>query len=202
MALLPEDAGLRTWGLINVLSDSLQLAWRSDGRYHLVAEKLVARIHQYGIQVRFQPIPLPFSADLDGAEIRIGIDQTDEVVVFTLAHLFGHTAQWNTDPRSYTLAVETPGKVSEELVAELVEYESQASRYGLQLLHETGINDLDQWFSDFAASDRAYLLHYYRTGERLSPTSFWKENTSLIDPLPIPDFTPHRFTFRWAGVVI
>jgi hypothetical protein len=36
------------------------------------------------------------------------------------------------------------------------------------MLHQVGINDADQWLSDYTACDMAYLRHYYRTGEKLS----------------------------------
>ena len=48
-------------------------------------------------------------------------------------------------------------------------YERDASRYGLSLLHEVGVHDLDGWLSDFSACDRTYLEHFYRTGEKRHP---------------------------------
>jgi hypothetical protein len=69
-------------------------------------------------------------------------------------------------------------------------------------LHQTGIKDLDQWFSDYAACDEAYLLHYYRTGEKGEFQSFWLDNIPLVQPKPAPPFTPTRRRFRLDGVVI
>ena len=45
-------------------------------------------------------------------------------------------------------------------------YETDACRLSMQLFHDAGVFDLDQWLTDFAACDYAYLEHFYRTGER------------------------------------
>jgi hypothetical protein len=82
------------------------------------------------------------------------------------------------------------------------EPEQEASQYGLSLLHEIGVTDLDQWLSDFAVCDYAYLENFYRTGERQDPKGFWIDNGPLLVPLEIPRFSPRRFKFRWDGVVI
>jgi hypothetical protein len=70
------------------------------------------------------------------------------------------------------------------------------------MLHQTGITDIDAWFSDYTACDQAYLLHFYRTGEKRDFRSFWAGNTPLIKPRAIPRFTPTRRTFRMDGIVI
>ena len=46
---------------------------------------------------------------------------------------------------------------TEEFLAELRDYESRACAYSLQLFHDTGMFDLDQWMADFAACVSAYL---------------------------------------------
>ena len=70
------------------------------------------------------------------------------------------------------------------------------------MLHQIGITDIDAWFSGFTACDQAYLLHFYRTGEKRDFRSFWAGNAPLIKPQPIPRFTPTRRTFRMDGIVI
>src|SRR5712672_133867 len=37
-------------------------------------------------------------------------------------------------------------------------------RFGMQLLHEAGIRDFDQWYSDFVVTDWHYLKRYYQDG--------------------------------------
>jgi hypothetical protein len=84
----------------------------------------------------------------------------------------------------------------------LLAYEREADAYGLALLHETGIRQADQWLSDYSACDLAYLAHFYRTGEKRDPPTFWRSNVPLVEPRTIPVFTPTRLVFRGNGVVI
>ena len=70
------------------------------------------------------------------------------------------------------------------------------------MLHQIGITDIDQWFSDYAACDEAYLLHYYRTGEKGEFRSFWRDKVPRVQPKPVPPFTPVKRRFRLEGVVI
>jgi hypothetical protein len=91
---------------------------------------------------------------------------------------------------------------SEELLAELEQYEREACRYSIQLFHEAGVHDLDQWLSDFAACDFAYLRNFYLTGKKGRFDSFWKDDRPLLEPLAIPPFQPTRWISRWSGTVI
>ena len=50
---------------------------------------------RYELPVVITDVPHPFTGDLDGAEIRVDYDLSAEESVFILAHLFGHTVQWN-----------------------------------------------------------------------------------------------------------
>ena len=72
----------------------------------------------------------------------------------------------------------------------------------MQLFHEAGVTDLDQWLSDFAACDLAYLEHSYLSGQPAPFRSFWKDGTPLLAPQPIPSFTPQRWLSRWDGIVV
>jgi hypothetical protein len=90
-------------------------------------------------------------------------------------------------------------------VADLEEvrrYERDASRYGLELPHELGIRDLDAWLSEFSASDIAYLVHFYRTGEKVDHRGFWHSGLPVLESLPIPPFSPQWLKLRSSGVVI
>ncbi|MCM2254983.1 MAG: hypothetical protein NDJ94_04870 [Vicinamibacteria bacterium] len=49
---------------------------------------------------------------------------------------------------------------------------------------------------------RAGLAHFYATGEKAPFFSFWRRATPLLNPLPIPPFTPTRWTSRWSGTVV
>jgi hypothetical protein len=110
--------------------------------------------------------------------------------------------QWNIDPRARTIGLARIEKASDELLAEVREYERVACRYSLQLFHESGVFDLDQWMADFAGCDTAYLMHFYRTGEKRPFREFWREGMPPLEPLAIPPFQPVRWLSRADGVVI
>jgi hypothetical protein len=156
----------------------------------------------YGIRVVTRDIPDPLTGDLDGAEIHIDHAVTAEQRLFLLGHLFGHTVQWNVDPTSFEIGRQYRSPVKEDLIPAIIAYEREAACYGLALFHQIGITDIDQWFCDYTACDQAYLLHFYRTGEKRDFRSFWADNAPLITPRPIPRFTPTRRVFRMDGIVI
>jgi hypothetical protein len=156
----------------------------------------------YGISVRSLDVAAPFSGDLDGQEIRLDPEFGVELMVFNLVHLFGHTVQWNLLGRVPDIGTKPPGQYSTADLEEVTSYERDASRYGQELLHETGIRDLDQWLADLAASDITYLEHYYATGIKGSLADFRKTHQPLLDPLRIPEIKPQRLNFRSNGVVI
>jgi hypothetical protein len=156
----------------------------------------------YGVRVVTRDVPDPLTGDLNGAEIHIDYAVTAEQRLFLLAHLFGHTVQWNLSLGAFELGRPQVPPVSEDCLPALMDYEREAARYGLGLLHQIGIVDLDQWFADYAACDAAYLRHYYVSGERREFLSFWREGTSGLQAQPVPPFTPANRAFRSDGVVI
>jgi hypothetical protein len=156
----------------------------------------------YGIRVVTRDIPDPLTGDLDGAEIHIDYAVTPEQRLFLLGHLFGHTVQWNLDPASFEIGRRYQPPVNEDLIPAIVAYEREAACYGLAMFHQIGIADIDQWFCDYTACDQAYLLHFYRTGEKRDFRAFWRINTPLFEPKAIPIFTPTKRSFRMDGIVI
>jgi hypothetical protein len=157
---------------------------------------------RYGIPVRIRDVPDPFTGDLDGAEIHVDYADDIESALFIIAHLYGHTVQWNLSAEGRELGYKIVQNPPPELLERLRVYEVEACRYSLQLFHEAGVKDLDQWVSDYAACDWAYLAHFYRTGEKKPFKSFWRENEPLITPLKIPDFRPQKWVSRWDGIVV
>jgi len=156
----------------------------------------------YGIQVVTRDIPDPLTGDLDGAEIDIDYAVIQEQRLFLLAHLFGHTVQWNMDPALFEIGRRYQPPVNEDLIPAIIAYEREAACYGLAMLHQINITDIDLWFSEYTACDQAYLLHFYRTGEKRDFRCFWADDAPLIRPQPIPRFTPTRRAFRMDGIVI
>ena len=156
----------------------------------------------YGVRVITRDIPDPLTGDLNGEEIQIDCAVTAEQRLFLLAHLFGHTVQWNVIPGAFELGQPRQPPVSMDSLPRLMEYEREAARYALGLLHEIGITSIEQWFADYAACDAAYLRHYYLTGEKREFLSFWQHGTAAIRALPVPPFATIRRSLRGDGIVI
>jgi hypothetical protein len=121
---------------------------------------------KYGIRVVTREIPDPLTGDLNGAEIHIDYAVTPEQRVFLLGHLFGHTVQWNIDLANFELGRQYQPPVDEKLFPAILAYEGEAACYALSLLHEIGVTAIDQWFSNYTSCDQAYLLYFYRTGDK------------------------------------
>jgi hypothetical protein len=159
-------------------------------------------VRYYLIRVVTVDVPDPLTGDLDGAQIQIDFALSPEQRLFLLGHLFGHTVQWNVNPRAFEIGRQREPPVSEDDLPEVMEYERDAACYALGMFHQAGVSEVDNWFSDYAACDMAYLRHYYRTGEKGVFSSFWREGAPLIEALPTPVFTPSKRIFRRDGVVI
>jgi len=180
------------WGMEMTRQDRFREA------YNLASDWIERR---FGLPVIIADVTDPFTGDLDGERILVDYDLEAEEALFILVHLFGHTVQWNVSPDDRSLGLLEVHNPSEELLAALTRYELTAARYSLQLLHEVGIDDLDQWLSDFAACDIAYLMHFYRTGEKRAFRSFWKDSAQVLEPLEIPPFRPTKWITRSGTVV-
>lgn len=179
------------------------VSYPGEARFREVFNTIEEYIERrYSVQVVISDVTDPFTGDLDGESIAVDYDQSSEDALFIIAHLLGHTVQWNTSPRAREIGTTPVTAATEEFLGELAAYEKQACRYSLQLFHDAGIRDLDQWVSDFAACDSAYLMHFYRTGKKLPFRSFWREGMPLIEPLAIPPFQPSRWLARSGGVVL
>lgn len=157
---------------------------------------------RYGVRVVTRDIPDPLTGDLNGEEIAIDFAVTSEQKLFLLGHLFGHTVQWNTNPGAFDIGKQYRPPVDEKLFPAVLAYEGEAASYGLALMHEIGIGDVDQWFSNYTAADQRYLLHFYRTGDKGDFHEFWREHAKPVEPKAIPEFVPRKRVFRMDGVVI
>jgi hypothetical protein len=166
-------------------------------------DRVQACIEQdHGVRVVTKDVPDPFTGDLNGMEIQIDYAVSPEERLFLLLHLFGHTVQWNVNPASLEIGRPRTLPVDPQQLPEIVNYEREAASYALAILRETGITELDQWLSDYTACDMAYLEYYYRTGQKRDFRTFWRDQTPLLQPKPVPAFTPASRKFRNEGVVI
>ena len=177
--------------------------YASPERFREVFNLVEAHIERrWDVPVVIRDVTDPFTGDLDGAHIEVDYDQSWEEALFIIAHLFGHTVQWNRDPRAREIGMARIEHPSDELIEAVRDYERTACRYSLQLFHDAGVHDLDQWMSDFAGCDSAYLIHFYQTGEKRPFREFWREGMPLLEALPIPEFQPTRWVSRADGTVI
>jgi len=179
------------------------MAGDSSDRYLDAANALARHVTtRYGVAVEVVPIAPPLKGDLDGSRILLGDHTSDEERLFLVAHLFGHTVQWNLSAASRRLGMRMPVKPSAEAIEALVAYEREACRYSQQALHDAGVVGFDQWLADYSACDLAFLRHFYATGERVPFRSLWIPGQPLIEPLSIPGFTPTRWRRRGPAIVL
>jgi hypothetical protein len=157
---------------------------------------------KYGIPIVIKDVPNPFTGDLDGAEIHVDFAEDIESALFIIAHLFGHTVQWNTDEKAREIGYRLYPNPTDEQLAALESYEREACRYSMALFHEAGLHDFDGWLSDYSACDFAYLIHVYKTGEKPAFKTFWKDDAPALTPKAIPDFRPQKWVSRWQGIVV
>jgi hypothetical protein len=174
----------------------------TDDRFRDVFNRLERLIEErYGLPVFITDVTDPFTGDLDGTQILVDYDLDAEEALFILVHLFGHTVLWTVRPRDRALGLLEVKNPTDELLAQLERYEQDAARYSLQLFHDADVHDLDQWLANFAACDIAYLMHFYRTGEKKPFRSFWSDSAPGLTPLVIPAFKPTKWISR-SGTVI
>ena len=163
-------------------------------------EKTIER--RWGIPITIRDVPEPFTGDLDGEVIDLDYDLPIDEALFILLHLFGHTVQWNVSEEAREIGLLPVKDASEELLERIERYEREAARYSLRLLHDLGVRDLDQWVADFTSADVRYLMHFYRTGEKLPMEAVWRDGEPLVEPAPIPPFHPTKWIARSSGVVL
>ena len=156
---------------------------------------------RYHLPVVVTDVPEPFTGDLDGSSILVDYDLEAEEALFILVHLFGHTVQWNVSRSDRELGLLEVRNPTDETLGSLERYEVDAARYSLQLFHEAGVHGFDQWLANFVACDIAYLMHFYRTGEKRPFRSFWTDGAPALTPLAIPRFQPTKWVAR-SGTVI
>jgi hypothetical protein len=171
----------------------------------LPAEKLVqlwrqvtSGVVKLGFAVEYRDLEPPRTGIFDGLAIVIDPDVDFEMQCFVLLHLFGHSVQWVAPSLAGKLPALQNTVEKERFLQVLCDYEHEAAGYGLALLHELGIRDLDAWFSDFVATDWRYVERYYRE-DRIPP---WSEcivnGAAPIQPRAIPPLVHRRVEVRFA----
>jgi hypothetical protein len=160
--------------------------------------RISSGIVKYGFVIEYRDLEPPRTGIFDGLRITIDPDVGFEMQCFLLLHLFGHSVQWvapslvetvnelqNTSDRSRFLSV-------------LRDYEFDAARFGMQLMHERGVTGLDQWYSDFVETDWRYVQRFYDTDRLPSWTECIVSGCPLIQPTPIPPLAHRLVDVRFA----
>jgi hypothetical protein len=160
--------------------------------------KCTSRIVKYGFAIEYRDLEPPRTGVFDGLRLVLDPDIGFEMQCFILLHLFGHSVQWVAPSIEHKLAELQNATDKERFMKVLHDYEYEAASFGLQLMHEAGIRELDQWYSDFVATDWRYVERYYDT-DQIPP---WAEcvmhNQPLLRPAPIPALVHRQVEVRYA----
>jgi hypothetical protein len=160
--------------------------------------RISSGIVKHGFVIEYRDLDPPRTGIFDGLRITIDPDVGFEMQCFLLLHLFGHSVQWVAPSLEHGLGELQQAEDRTRFLQVLHDYEFQAARFGMQLMHECGIASLDQWYSDFVETDWRYVEGYYQTDK--IPT--WSEcivsGCRLIQPAPIPPLAHKQVAVRFA----
>jgi hypothetical protein len=155
-------------------------------------------IVKYGFAIEYRDLEPPRTGIFDGLRIVIDPDVGFEMQCFLLLHLFGHSVQWVAPSIEHKLGELQHTEDRTRFMQVLHDYEFEAAGFGLQLLHERGVVQHDQWYSDFVHTDWKYVERYYDTSQ-LPP---WNEcvvsGCPLIQPHTIPPLKHRQVAVRFA----
>jgi hypothetical protein len=160
--------------------------------------KVSSGIVKRGFVIEYRDLEPPRTGIFDGLRIVIDPDVGFEMQCFLLLHLFGHSVQWVAPSLEHKLAELQHTQDRARFMHVLHDYEFEAAGFGMQLIHEVGVVQLDQWYSDFVETDWRYVERYYET-ERIPP---WNEcvvsGCRLIDSVAIPELHHRQVQVRFA----
>jgi hypothetical protein len=160
--------------------------------------RVTSRIVKYGFDIEYRDLEPPRTGIFDGLRLVIDRDVEFEMQCFILLHLFGHSVQWVAPSLEGKLEALQHTTNKDRFMEVLHDYEFEAAQFGLQLLHEVDLRHLDQWFSDFVATDWRYVERFYRE-DKIPP---WNEcivrEAPLLHSMPIPPLQHRRVAVRFA----
>ena len=181
-----EIVGARLVG--EIASDHLTDLWT----------RVSSGIVKHGFVIEYRDLDPPRTGIFDGLRIVVDPDVMFEMQCFLLLHLFGHSVQWVAPSLEHKLGDLRNTTDRARFMQVLHDYEFEAAGFGIQLLHDVGVTDLDQWYSDFVETDWRYVERFYQT-ERIPP---WHECIVIggkpVQPTPIPPLSLHPVEVRFA----
>lgn len=160
--------------------------------------RTTSKIVKYGFEIRYDDLEPPRTGTFNGRTITIDPDVSFEMQCFILLHLFGHSVQWVAPSLEGTLDDLQNTKDKDHFLTVLRHYEVEAAQFGMHLLHEVGITDLDQWYSDFVETDWKYVRHYYVEGHIPDWETCRSTGAEMIQPIPIPELQHREVAVRFA----
>ncbi|MEZ6124686.1 MAG: hypothetical protein R3C49_16175 [Planctomycetaceae bacterium] len=160
--------------------------------------KITSRIVKYGFPIHYQDLEAPRTGTFNGLNITLDPDVGFEMQCFILLHLFGHSVQWVAPELAAGLDDLLHTKDRERFMQVLRAYEFQAARIGMALLHEVGVTELDQWYSDFVETDWRYVARYYREGSIPDWETCKADGCEIIQPMQIPELHHKEVQVRFA----
>ena len=159
--------------------------------------RITVRVVALGFGLEYGMLERPKLGIFDGLKITIDPAVDFEMQCFLVLHLFGHSVQWVAP--SYRPEIVGVSNQDLEVYLDAVEqYERNAARFGLQLLHEAGVTDLDPWYFDFAETDWKYVNTFYRTGTIPRWETCVVSGAKPVAPLSIPPLAPRLVNVRYA----
>jgi hypothetical protein len=160
--------------------------------------RITSQIVKHGFTIEYRDLEPPRTGIFDGLRIVLDPDVDFEMQCFILLHLFGHSVQWVAPSIEHKLNALQFTTDRQQFMRVLHDYEYEAARFGMTLMHEADVRDLDQWYSDFVATDWRYVERYYET-DQIPP---WNEcvvhEQPLIVPLEIPQLVHRQVEVRFA----
>lgn len=160
--------------------------------------RITSAIVKQGFVLEYRDLEPPRTGIFDGLRIAVDPDVDFEMQCFILLHLFGHSVQWVAPAIEHELDDLRHTTDKERFLAVLRDYEFKAAQFGLQLLHQTGIRDLNQWYSDFVETDWRYVDHFYRHQQIPAWNTCIAHGTAVISPAAIPELRHRQVEVRFA----
>jgi hypothetical protein len=160
--------------------------------------KATSAIVKYGFVIEYRDLEAPRTGIFDGLRIVIDPDVGFEMQCFLLLHLFGHSVQWVAPSLEHKVNELQSTSDRVRFMQVLHDYEFEAAGFGMQLLHEAKVTQLDQWYSDFVETDWRYVEQYYRTDRIPAWDECIVHGCPLIQPTAIPPLCRREVQVRFA----
>ena len=155
-------------------------------------------IVKHGFAIEYRDLDPPRTGIFDGLRIVLDPDVGFEMQCFLLLHLFGHSVQCVAPSLEHKLADLQHTEDKARFMQVLHDYELEAAGFGLTLMHERGVTWLDQWYSDFVATDWQYVRRYYETDELPAWDTCVVTGAPRIEPAPLPAMQLRQVEVRFA----